>query len=126
MSSAIKVLFLGQCLQYGYEGVNSYATFPNLAASILRAQFPDLRFEFDLRYLYHPIGLKAILRHLLSATRPNIAVISLPAMFAATCWRVNLVYQIARELVDTAWTFMRKIEAKVRGPIRKRPRRPRR
>jgi hypothetical protein len=110
---AVKILFLGQCLQTGYEGVDRYSTFPNLAAEILRRQFPTVRFRFDIKHLYHLIGLKAILKHRLMLSQPDIAVISLPAMFAATSWRVNVVYEIAPEVVDTARSFMQKIEAKV-------------
>jgi hypothetical protein len=111
----VKILFLGQCLQYGYQGVSRYATYPNVAASILKAQFPSVKFKFDLKYLHHPSGLKAILRHRLPVTRPDFVVINLPAMFAATCWRVNLVYEIAPEIVDTARSFVRKVEAKIKG-----------
>ncbi len=113
--SNIRILFLGQCIQYGYDGVSCYSTYPNVAASILTAQFPSFRFKFDFKYLYHPTGLKAILQHRLPLTSPDLAVITLPAMFAATHWRVNMIYQIAPELVDTARTFMRKVQAKVKG-----------
>ena len=119
----VKILFLGQCLQYGYEGVSRYATYPSVAASILSAQFPAVRLKFDLKYLYHPTGLKALLRHRLAVTKPDLAVINLPAMFAATAWRVNMVYHIAPELVDTARTFARRIEAKVKGLDHSSPRR---
>jgi hypothetical protein len=36
-------------------------------------------------------------------------------MFAATTWRVNVIYEMAPELVDTARSFMQKIEAKLKG-----------
>lgn len=111
----VRILFLGQCIQYGYEGVHRYATYPNVAASILAAQFPSFRFKFDFKYLHHPTGLKAILQHRLPLTCPDLTVITLPAMFAATHWRVNLIYRIAPELVDTARAFMRQIEARVKG-----------
>jgi hypothetical protein len=111
----IKILFLGQCIQYGYEGVRRYSTYPNVAASILTAQFPGFTLKFDFKYLHHPTGLKAILQHRLLLSKPDIAVITLPAMFASTHWRVNMIYQIAPEIVDTARTFMRKVEAKVKG-----------
>jgi hypothetical protein len=68
-----------------------------------------------MKHLYHPVGLKALLKHRLSLTQPDIVVIGLPAMFAATRWRVNLVYEIAPEIVDTARTFMRKLETKLNG-----------
>jgi hypothetical protein len=119
----VKILFLGQCLQYGYQGVSRYATYTSVAASILTAQFPGIRLKFDLKYLYHPTGLKALLRHRLAVTKPDLVVINLPAMFAATAWRVNMVYQIAPELVDTARTFARKVEAKVKGLGPSAPRR---
>lgn len=109
------MLFLGQCLQYGYANISKSATFANLAASMLRVRFPGLPFKFDFKYLYHPTGLKAILKHRLLVSRADVALINLPAMYAATAWRVNLVYQMAPELVDTARSFMQTIESRVRG-----------
>lgn len=109
------MLFLGQCLQYGYANVSKSATYADLAASMLRVRFPGLRFNFDYKYLYHPGGLKAILKHRLLLSRPDVALINLPAMYAARSWRVNLVYEMAPELVDTARSFMQRIEGKVRG-----------
>ena len=114
-SGGIKVLFLGQCLQYGYANVRKSATFADLAASMLRARFPRVRFNFDYKFLYHPVGLKAILKHRLLLSRPDVALINLPAMYTARPWRVNLVYEMAPELVDTARSFMQTIEARVRG-----------
>lgn len=118
MGSAEKrrnILFLGQCLQYGYEGLSRYDTFPNHAATVLKAQFPNLRLKFDFKYLHHPTGLKAILKHRLSVTRPDVVLVSLPAMFAATSWRVNRIYQMAPEIVDTARSFRRSLEARAGG-----------
>jgi len=112
---SVRVLFLGQCLQYGYANVNRTATFAELAASMLRVRFPRLSFNFDFKYLYHPSGLKAILKHRLHVSRPDIALINLPAMYAARSWRVNLVYEIAPEVVDTARSFMQVVEGKLRG-----------
>ena len=114
-TGSIKVLFLGQCLQYGYANVSKSSTFADLAASMLRLRFPDLSFKFDFKYLYHPSGLKAILKHRILLSRPDVALINLPALYAATAWRVNLVYEMAPELVDTARSFMRKVEAKIKG-----------
>ena len=111
----IKVLFLGQCLQYGYANVSKSSTFADLAASMLRVRFPRLTFNFDHKFLYHPSGLKAILKHRLLFSRPDVALINLPAMYAARAWRVNLVYEMAPEVVDTARSFMQTIEAKIRG-----------
>ena len=113
--TSVRILFLGQCLQYGYKGVSAQATFPNLAALQLQTQFPNLRFKFDYKFLYHPTGLKALLRHRLRFTEPDITMISLPAMFTARPWRVNALYEMAPELVDTARSFMQQVEAKVRG-----------
>lgn len=114
-TGSIKVLFLGQCLQYGYANVSKSATYADLAASMLRVRFPGLSFKFDFKYLYHPSGLKAILKHRLLLSRPDVALINLPAMYAARAWRVNVVYEMAPELVDTARSFMQKIEAKTKG-----------
>lgn len=112
-NGAIKLLFLGQCLNYGYSGVERSSTFPEVAMSMLRTRFPGLSFKYDNKYFYHPSGLKAILKHRLFLTRPNIVIIGLPAMFAATRWRVNLLYQIAPEVVDTARSFMQKVETRL-------------
>jgi len=98
----VKVLFIGQCLQYGYQNVTSSSTFSSRAAAMLRARFPDLRFKFDHKFLYHPTGLKAILKHRVLLSPPDVLIINLPAMYAARPWRVNLVYEMAPELVDTA------------------------
>lgn len=114
-SRSTKVLFLGQCLQYGYGTVGRTSTFPNLVASMLRTRFPGLNFKFDHKYLYHPRGLKAILKHRLRFSPPNVAVISVPAMYAARSWRVNMVYEMAPEVVDTARSFLQRIEAKIKG-----------
>ncbi|MFY9556115.1 MAG: hypothetical protein WAV47_15495 [Blastocatellia bacterium] len=114
-TGSIKVLFLGQCLQYGYGNVGKASTYVSLTASMLRARFPGLKFKFDLKYLYHPAGLKALLKHRMFFYPPDIALLNLPAMFAATTWRVNLVYEMAPEIVDTARSFMQKIEAKMKG-----------
>jgi hypothetical protein len=113
--NSVKILFLGQCLQYGYTGVEATTTFPNLAALLLQTQFPNSRFKFDFKFLYHPSGLKTLLRHRLRFTEPDITVISLPAMFAARPWRVNALYEMAPELVDTARSFLQQVEARVRG-----------
>ena len=109
---AIKLLFLGQCLNYGYSGVERTSTFPEIAVSMLKTRFPGLSFKYDNKYFYHPTGLKAILRHRLLFSKPNIVIIGLPAMFAATRWRVNLLYQLAPEVVDTARSFMQKVETR--------------
>ena len=111
----VRVLLLGQCLSYGYDGVSQDATYPRVAASMLRSSFPQLRFRLDVKYFYYPTGLKSLLAHRLVLTRPDLAVINLPAMFAATQWRVNMMYEIAPELIDTARSFMRRLEATVRG-----------
>ena len=111
----MRVLFLGQCLLYGYQRVGSKVTFPQVAASLLRNRFPNLKFTFDLKYLYHPVGLKAILKHRLRFWEPDVVVIMLPALFAATSWRVNIIYEMAPELVDTARSFLFKLEAKRLG-----------
>jgi hypothetical protein len=111
---SIRILFLGQCLSYGYQGVGKSSTFSHLAALMLRARFPGVRFRFDLKYFHHPRGLKALLRHRLLFKRPDIAVISLPAMFAAANRRVSAIYEIAPELVDTARSFAQRIEETIR------------
>ncbi|HEY7911473.1 MAG TPA: hypothetical protein VIG62_06135 [Blastocatellia bacterium] len=109
----IKILFLGQCLNYGYAGVPQSATFNSVAAAALRARFPNASFIFRSKYLYHPRGLNALLAHRMVLSRPDIVIINAPAMYAATSWRVNRVYEIAPEIVDTARSLLQKISAKI-------------
>lgn len=108
-ANRVRILFLGQCLNYGYEGVERSDAFPAVAASLLKVRFPTVKFDFDYKYFHHPRGLRALLKHRLMATQPDLAVISIPAMFAATHWRVSLIYQIAPELVDTARSFLQRL-----------------
>jgi hypothetical protein len=109
------LLFLGQCLQYGYPGVEESGTFPQLAATTLMARFPHFEFKFDRKYVYHPKGLKAILKHRLRVRAPDIVVIAVSGIFAASRWRVNMIYEIAPEVIDTARTFLQRIDAKIKG-----------
>jgi hypothetical protein len=114
-SRSTKILFLGQCLQYGYHDLDRSSTFVTLAISNLEARFPQLALHLDLKQLYHPKGLKAILRHRLLLSRPDIIVISVIGSFAAVYTRVNLLYELTPEIVDTARSFLQKIEAKRTG-----------
>jgi len=113
----IKVLFLGQCLQFGYDGVPMPATYPSLARAALSTRFPELDFRFDLRMLFHPKGLKALLRYRLAAFKPDIVVLTALATFTATPWRTGVLYEIAPEIVITARSFVRKLDARFRGLV---------
>ena len=116
--ASVNLLFLGQCLQYGYKGVDDSGTFPQLARSMLAARFPHFDFKFDRKYVYHPKGLKAILQHRLPVTAPDIVVIAVSGIFAASPWRVNMIYEIAPEVIDTARSFLQKVDAKIKGQYR--------
>jgi len=111
---AVNVLFLGQCLQYGYPGVYASETFPHLAKRTLESRFPHLAFNFNLKYLYHPVGLKPILAHRLMVSNPDFVIIFVSAIFVASSWRVNYIYEIAPEVIDTARSFMQKVEARTK------------
>jgi hypothetical protein len=114
----MKMLFLGQCLQLGYEGVPPPATYPHLAHAALSTRFPDLNFIFDVRLLGHPTGLKALLRYRLAAFKPDVVVISTLAAFAATEWRSGILYAIAPEIALRARLFLQNLDAKFRrGPL---------
>lgn len=110
----VRILFLGQCLQYGYDGIERESTFPVLAREFLAQRYPAVHFNFHIKHFYHPIGLAALLRHRLRVLHPDIVVISAPAMFAATSWHVNRVYEMAPEIIDTARSFMRRLAASTR------------
>jgi len=112
--NTIRTLFLGQCLNYGYDGVDRASTFPNMARLMLSARFPQLTIKLNFSALHHPKALKRLLRAGL-LLRPDIVVISLPAMFAATHYPVNLIYQIAPEIVGLARSFKRRVDAKFKS-----------
>src|SRR5215467_5139775 len=88
----VKILFLGQCLIYGYEGVDHSSTFLNEAVSNLATRFPNLDITLIRKHLYHPKGLKAILKHRFLLSQPDVVVISVIATFAVQPVRVNLLY----------------------------------
>jgi hypothetical protein len=114
-SKRVRVLFLGQCLQYGYEDVDKGSTYVALATEGLAGRFPSLRIQLDLKHLYHPKGLRAILRHRFGLYRPDVVVISVIGTFAAAPTRVNVLYEMAPEIVDTARSFLQKVEARWQG-----------
>ena len=116
--TSVNLLFLGQCLQYAYPGVDESDTFPQLARSMLTARFPHFEFNLDRKYVYHPKGLRAILQHRLQFRTPDIVVIAVSGIFAASRWRVNMIYEIAPEVIDTARSFLQRIDAKLEGQYR--------
>jgi hypothetical protein len=67
--------------------------------------------------LSHPNGLKALVRSRLLIFKPDVMVVSLPAMFAAIPTGVDLINQLAPELTVTARSFLRKIDAKLTGGL---------
>jgi len=111
----IKVLFLGQCLQFGYDGVPAPATYTSLARAALSTRFPELDFRFGLRMLFHPKGIKSLLRYRLAAFKPDIVVITALATFTATPWRTGVLYEIAPEIVITARAFVQRLDARFRS-----------
>lgn len=113
----IKVLFIGQCLQFGYEDVQPRETYPALAHAALSVRYPQVNFVFETKMLFHPNGLKAMLRYRLPTFRPDIVVITALATYAATHWRTGILYELAPELAITARAFIEKLDAKLRrGP----------
>lgn len=113
----VKILFLGQCLQSGYDGVPASATYPNLAHAALSTRFPQLNFIFEIRLLVHPKGLKALLKYRLATFKPDIVVITALATFTATHWGASILYEIAPEIVVAARSFLERLDAKFRrGP----------
>lgn len=114
---SIKVLFVGQCLQFGYDDVRPCETYPALSRTTLSARYPQISFVFETKMLFHPKGLKAMLRYRLPTFRPDIVVITALATYAATQWRTGILYELAPELVVTARSFIEKLDAKLRrGP----------
>jgi len=111
----LKLLYLGQCLQQGYEGVTEAETYPRLIVPMLNATFPDVRIKYELKSMYHPSVLKSLLRYRLPLSRPDVVLISLPALFTVIPWRLNWLYQVAPDLELSARALLQKIDAKVRG-----------
>lgn len=110
----VKILFLGQCLQSGYDGVPASATYPTLARAALSTRFPQLNFIFEIRVLNHPKGLKALVRYRLAEFKPDIVVINVLASFTATHWGASIFYEIAPEIMVAARSFLSRIDAKIR------------
>lgn len=121
-SEPVKLLFVGQCLMTGHKDVDPAATFVGQAVARISERYPHLEVKLGRKHLHHPKGLKAILKHRLAFARPDVFVISTIASFAALHTRVNLLYEMAPEVLDTAKSFMRKIENAVSGtPGKHRP-----
>jgi hypothetical protein len=113
----VRVLFLGQCLQSGYDGVPASATYTHLARAALSTRFAELDFIFETRMVFHPKGLKALLRYRLATFRPDIVVITALATYTATSWRTGILYEMAPEIVVTARSFIERLDAKLKsGP----------
>ena len=111
----VKILFLGQCLQSGYDGVPPSATYPTLARAALSTRFPQLNFIFEVRVLNHPKGLKALVRYRVAEFKPDIVVINVLASFLATHWGASIFYEIAPEIMVAARSFLARIDAKIRS-----------
>ena len=108
----------------GYGTVGSKPRrFPTLSL-VLRTRFPGLDFKFDQKYLYHPRGLKAILKHRLRFSPPNVAVISVPAMYAARSWRGKHGLRNGSGSRGHARAFLQKIEQQSPAAIPGHPGRP--
>ena len=110
----IKIQFLGQCIAVNSEKRVASA-YPEITQRMLCAAFPSLAFKSNVCMLSHPKGLKALVRSRLSLFKPDIMVISLPAMFASIPSGVDLINQLAPELTVTARSFLRRIDTKLTG-----------
>lgn len=111
----VRILFVGQCLMSGHDSIDPALTYVGQAVSGIADRFPGLKIKYSRKHLHHPRGLKAILSHRLMVSRPDIVVISAIASFAALYTRVNLLYEMAPEIVDTARDFLQKIQSAVTG-----------
>ena len=110
----IRIQFLGQCIAANGDRRVASA-YPQITQQMLHARFPSLAFKSNVCMLSHPRGLKALVRSRLLLFKPDIMVISLPAMFAAVPSGVDLINQLAPELTVTARSFLRRIDAKLTG-----------
>jgi hypothetical protein len=76
-----------------------------------------VNFIFETKMLFHPKGLRAMLRYRLPTFRPDIVVITALATYTATHWRTGILYELAPEIIVTARSFIEKLDAKLRrGP----------
>jgi hypothetical protein len=103
---------LGQCITSGV-GVEEGASYPELTKRFLSLRFPTLSFQVSLLPMLHPTGLKALINSCLPS-RPDVILISLPAIFASIPYRANQVYLQAPEIMQAARKFIRLIESKIR------------
>src|SRR5207248_5376046 len=112
VNNSFRILFIGQCLQYGYDSVNLSDTYPNRVRSMLSIRFPYLNFENDVRYLSHPKGLKALLNDRLLQFKPDIVVFTALAVYLAMPWRVSLLHELAPDVMHAARSFLQKIDSR--------------
>jgi hypothetical protein len=94
-------------------GGNLYQPGPRCA----QHSVPELDFNFELRMVFHPKGIKALLRYRLATFKPDIVVITALATFTATQWRTGILYEIAPEIVVTARAFVQRLDARFRSGL---------
>ncbi len=110
-SHTFKILVLGQCISVG-EGIVKESSYPQLVGQMLGLRFPMLSFQVELLPLLHPMGLKALVKSCL-AERPDVMLLSLPAVFASIPYRVNHIYLQAPDVMRVARKFVSLIESRV-------------
>jgi hypothetical protein len=112
-SNKFRIIVLGQCIATG-AGVDENSAYPGLTARFLSTRFPELSFEMTVLPLLHPTGLKALVASCLPS-RPDVILISLPAVFACIPYRANQIYLQAPEIMQVARKFVMLIESKIRS-----------
>ena len=93
------------------------STYTSIARAALSTRFPELDFNLDLRVLFHPKGLKALLRNRLARFKPDIVVIPALATFTAKEWRAGILYEIAPEVALMARAFRHRLDARFRSEV---------
>jgi hypothetical protein len=110
-----KILILGQCISIG-EGIRKESSYPQLVKQMLGLRFPMLSFQVEILPLLHPTGLKALIKSCLQL-RPDVVLLSLPAIFASIPYRVNHLYLQAPDIMRTARKFISMVESRIRGDL---------
>jgi hypothetical protein len=79
MARTIRIGFLGNCYIFGYRGVATRDTFPEIARRRIEAERPGVRVELVRCPVYHPADLPRQVARLLAKQPPDVLIVDAPA-----------------------------------------------
>ena len=79
MARTFRIGFLGNCFIFGYPGVATRDTFPEVARRRIEAERPDVRVEPLRGAVYHPADLGRQVSRFLAKQPPEVLIVDAPA-----------------------------------------------